>query len=96
MNGYEFAPPTDHCGEDSSRNTGRHTQSMAVLASMINRLSTCDHKWLSAQLTALLRAHVCSAHDDSVANAVIRRTLDQIELVLALEIERSGLRVQNA
>jgi hypothetical protein len=40
----------------------------------------------------VLRAHMDAPHNDAAANVRIRDALDEIELLLALEIERAGLR----
>ena len=51
-----------------------------------------DAEVLLAGLARMLDAHMGRGHDDVVSNRRIRDQLDNIELLMALEIERAGVR----
>lgn len=52
-----------------------------------------DADVLLAGLARMMDAHIDSGHDHDASNERIRGHLDEIELLLALEIERAGVRV---
>jgi len=66
----------------------------AALAALLREASAIDGDAVYPLLARLLDTHMDSAHGDALANARIRDDLDQLELLLALEIERHGLRTQ--
>ena len=64
----------------------------AALAALLKASASTEAEVLYPLLAALLEAHLDHSHDDGQANARIRDGLDNLELLLALEIERLGLR----
>ncbi|MBD7954317.1 hypothetical protein H9654_08865 [Stenotrophomonas sp. Sa5BUN4] len=64
----------------------------ATLALMIDQLPLTERQVLRVQLASLMSLHVRSKHHDAAANAAVREVLDQVEVLLALEIERAGMR----
>jgi len=64
----------------------------ATLALMIDQLPLTERQVLRVQLASLMSLHVRSEHHDADANAAMREVLDQVEVLLALEIERAGMR----
>ncbi|MBA0386484.1 hypothetical protein D7U91_01370 [Stenotrophomonas maltophilia] len=67
----------------------------AALAGLLREAGVSDSDALYPLLARVLGTHMDSGHDNPLANACIRDDLDQLELLLALEIERHGLRMQS-
>jgi len=64
-----------------------------ALGRLLRHASTGDADVLLAALARMLDAHIGHDHADEASNGRIRDQLDEIELLLALEIERAGVRV---
>lgn len=64
----------------------------AALTNLLHQAAATDGDVLYPLLAHLLDAHMDHGHHDERANARIRDGLDQLELLLALDIERQGLR----
>ncbi|MNV12261.1 hypothetical protein D3C71_1028570 [compost metagenome] len=64
----------------------------AALAALLKASASTEGEVLYPLLATLLEAHLDHPHDDTRANARIRDGLDNLELLLALDIERLGLR----
>ena len=64
----------------------------AALATLLKGSASTEADVLYPLLATLLEAHLDHSHDDDQANARIRDGLDNLELLLALDIERLGLR----
>ncbi|WNH54129.1 hypothetical protein [Stenotrophomonas oahuensis] len=64
-----------------------------ALGRLLRHASTGDADVLLAGLARMLDAHIGHDHGDDASNGRIRDQLDEIELLLALEIERAGVRV---
>lgn len=64
----------------------------AALAELLVASAGSEGDILYPLLATLLEAHLDHAHDDAKANMRIRDSLDNLELLLALDIERLGLR----
>lgn len=64
-----------------------------ALGRLLRHASTGDADVLLAGLARMLDAHIGHDHGDDDSNGRIRDQLDEIELLLALEIERAGVRV---
>ncbi len=62
-----------------------------ALAGLLREAARSEAELLYPLFAALLDAHMGAGHADAAANARIRDRLDEIELLLALEIERAGL-----
>ncbi|MEN5099747.1 hypothetical protein ABE571_09225 [Stenotrophomonas sp. TWI273] len=69
--------------------TGRRIR---ALATVLREAPRADAEVLLAGLARMLDAHMGRGHDDVVSNRRIRDQLDNIELLMALEIERAGVR----
>jgi hypothetical protein len=63
-----------------------------ALAAVLRDAPQADAEVLLAGLARMLDAHIGRGHDDVVSNRRIRDQLDNIELLMALEIERAGVR----
>ena len=63
-----------------------------ALGRLLRHAATGDADVLLAGLARMLDAHIGHGHADPASNARIRSQLDDIELLLALEIERAGVR----
>ncbi|MNM85763.1 hypothetical protein D3C81_978980 [compost metagenome] len=64
----------------------------AALAVLLKASASAEGEVLYPLLATLLEAHLDHSHDNDQANARIRDGLDNLELLLALDIERLGLR----
>ncbi len=64
----------------------------AALAQLLREAACIEAEVLYPLLAALLEAHLDHGHDDDRGNTRIRDGLDNVELLLALDIERMGLR----
>ncbi|WP_411849406.1 hypothetical protein ACLB90_10270 [Stenotrophomonas sp. LGBM10] len=69
---------------------------LRTLAGVLRQAPQSDAELLLAGLARMLEAHMGRDHDDAVSNARIRAQLDNIQLLLALEIERAGIDPQAA
>lgn len=76
----------------SARLSTAATTRRAALTALLKSSACTEGEVLFPLLGALLEAHLDCGHDDRKANARIRDGLDNLELLLALEIERMGLR----
>jgi len=65
---------------------------LRALAAVLRDAPQADAEMLLAGLACMLDAHIGRGHDDVVSNRRIRDQLDNIELLMALEIERAGVR----
>ncbi len=63
-----------------------------ALAAVLRDAPQADAEVLLAGLARMLDAHIGRGHDDPASNRRIRDQLDNIELLMALEIERAGVR----
>ena len=63
-----------------------------ALAAVLRDAPQADADVLLAGLARMLDAHMGRGHDDAASNRRIRDQLDNIELLMALEIERAGVR----
>lgn len=63
-----------------------------ALGRLLRHAAHGDADVLLAGLARMLDAHIDRGHEDRASNASIRAQLDDIELLLALEIERAGMR----
>lgn len=63
-----------------------------ALGRLLRHAAVGDADVLLAGLARMLDAHIDGRGDDAARNARIRSQLDDIELLLALEIERAGVR----
>ncbi|MGH8036419.1 MAG: hypothetical protein ACREPC_03385 [Stenotrophomonas sp.] len=63
-----------------------------TLGRLLRHAASGDADVLLVGLARMLDAHIGCGHGDNAGNARIRAQLDEIELLLALEIERAGLR----
>lgn len=63
-----------------------------TLGRLLRHAASGDADVLLAGLARMLDAHIDRDHADAASNARIRSQLDDIELLLALEIERAGVR----
>ncbi|HAI47740.1 hypothetical protein D3C87_765610 [compost metagenome] len=63
-----------------------------ALGRLLRHAASGDADVLLAGLARMLDAHIGHEHADRASNARIRDQLDEIELLLALEIERAGVR----
>jgi len=63
-----------------------------ALGRLLRHAAHGDADVLLVGLARMLDAHIACDHDDDAGNARIRDQLDEIQLLLALEIERAGLR----
>lgn len=64
-----------------------------AIGRLLRHAAAGDADVLLAGLARMLDAHIDSGHDHDASNERIRGHLDEIELLLALEIERAGVRV---
>ena len=64
-----------------------------ALGRLLRHAASGDADVLLAGLARMMDAHIDSGHDHDASNERIRGHLDEIELLLALEIERAGVRV---
>lgn len=64
-----------------------------ALGRLLRHAAAGDADVLLAGLARMLDAHIGHDHADDRSNGRIRDQLDEIELLLALEIERAGVRV---
>lgn len=62
------------------------------LARLLKAASAGEAEVLHPLFARVLKAHMDAPHHDAAANVRIRDVLDEIELLLALEIEQAGLR----
>lgn len=62
------------------------------LTKLLNAASAGEAEVLHPLFARVLHAHMGAPHHDAAANVRIRDALDEIELLLALEIEQAGLR----
>jgi hypothetical protein len=69
---------------------------LRTLAGLLRQAPASEAELLLAGLARMLEAHMGGSHDDAVSNARIRAQLDNIQLLLALEIERAGIDPQAA
>jgi hypothetical protein len=63
-----------------------------ALGRLLRHAAAGDADVLLAGLARMLDAHIGNEHADGASNERIRDQLDEIELLLALEIERAGVR----
>jgi len=63
-----------------------------ALGRLLRHAASGDADVLLVGLARMLDAHIECDHADAASNARIRSQLDEIQLLLALEIERAGLR----
>jgi hypothetical protein len=63
-----------------------------ALGRLLRHAAHGDADVLLVGLARMLDAHIACDHADDTGNARIRDQLDEIQLLLALEIERAGLR----
>ncbi|MET4681649.1 hypothetical protein [Stenotrophomonas rhizophila] len=63
-----------------------------ALAAVLREAPQADADVLLTGLARMLDAHMGRGHDDPASNRRIRDQLDNIELLMALEIERAGVR----
>ncbi len=63
-----------------------------ALGRLLRHAASGDADVLLVGLARMLDAHIECDHGDAASNARIRSQLDEIQLLLALEIERAGLR----
>lgn len=63
-----------------------------ALGRLLRHAASGDADVLLAGLARMLDAHIDNDHADDASNGRIRDQLDEIELLLALEIERAGVR----
>lgn len=66
--------------------------SLRSLAKLLKAASAGEAEVLHPLFARILKAHMDAPHHDAAANVRIRDALDEIELLLALEIEQEGLR----
>ena len=64
-----------------------------TLGRLLRHAASGDADVLLVSLARMLDAHIACDHADAAGNARIRDQLDDIQLLLALEIERAGLQV---
>ncbi|WP_422509995.1 hypothetical protein [Stenotrophomonas sp. GZD-301] len=69
---------------------------LRTLAGVLRQAPASEAELLLAGLARMLEAHMGGSHEDAVSNARIRAQLDNIQLLLALEIERAGIDPQAA
>lgn len=62
------------------------------LTKLLNTALAGEADVLPPLFARILHAHMDASHHDAAANVRIRDALDEIELLLALEIEQAGLR----
>ncbi|KRG48436.1 hypothetical protein ARC23_16485 [Stenotrophomonas beteli] len=62
------------------------------MAQLLRDSARIEGEVLYPLLAVLLEAHLDHGHDDCRGNASIRDGLDNLEVLLALDIERMGLR----
>lgn len=65
-----------------------------TLSRLLRHAAHGDADVLLAGLARMLDAHINHAHGDAASNERIRNQLDDIELLLALEIARAGVRAE--
>ncbi|MDX5517242.1 MULTISPECIES: hypothetical protein [Stenotrophomonas] len=84
-------PPSPAVSSSSpaASETGRRIRALAMV---LREAPQADAEVLLAGLARMLDAHMGRGHDDVVSNRRIRDQLDNIELLMALEIERAGVR----
>ncbi|MFG6110938.1 hypothetical protein ACTUVK_003549 [Stenotrophomonas rhizophila] len=63
-----------------------------ALGRLLRHAASGDADVLLAGLARMLDAHIGNERADGASNGRIRDQLDEIELLLALEIERAGVR----
>ncbi|MCF7751115.1 hypothetical protein KQ945_10190 [Bacillus subtilis subsp. subtilis] len=63
-----------------------------ALGRLLRHAAAGDADVLLAGLARMLDAHIGADHGDDASNERIRDQLDDIELLLALEIQRAGVR----
>ncbi len=63
-----------------------------ALGRLLRHAAHGDADVLLAGLARMLDAHIGNDHKDAASNGRIRDQLDDIELLIALEIERAGVR----
>lgn len=63
-----------------------------ALGRLLRHAAHGDADVLLVGLARMLDAHIACDHADDTGNARIRDQLDEIQLLLALEIERAGVR----
>ncbi|HEV7272163.1 hypothetical protein [Pseudoxanthomonas sp.] len=63
-----------------------------VLVQLLKQAASIDPDVLFPVMASLLHTHLDHDHQHRQANLEIRQSLDNLELLLALEIERLGLR----
>lgn len=81
--------PAVSSSSPAASETGRRIR---ALATVLREAPQADAEVLLAGLARMLDAHMGRGHDDVVSNRRIRDQLDNIELLMALEIERAGVR----
>ncbi|KAB7629090.1 MULTISPECIES: hypothetical protein [Stenotrophomonas] len=84
-----FPSPVTTSSPPAASETGRRIR---ALAAVLREAPQADAEMLLAGLARMLDAHIGRGHDDVVSNRCIRDQLDNIELLMALEIERAGVR----
>ena len=84
-------PNSAHCLSDASSATDRSAR-IRALGRLLRHAAAGDADVLLAGLARMLDAHIGNEHADGASNERIRAQLDEIELLLALEIERAGVR----
>lgn len=71
---------------------GDRSARIRALGRMLRHATNGDADVLLVGLARMLDAHIGQDHANPASNARIRDQLDEIELLLALEIERAGVR----
>jgi len=86
--------PLTHSPAVSPVKTLAHDRSARIraLGRLLRHAAHGDADVLLVGLARMLDAHIECDHADDAGNARIRDQLDEIQLLLALEIERAGVR----
>lgn len=63
-----------------------------AIGRLLRHAAAGDADVLLVGLARMMDAHIGSGHNNDASNERIRDQLDEIELLLALEIERAGVR----
>lgn len=87
--------PLSASRNDPSVQALAHDRSARIraLGRLLRHAASGDADVLLVGLARMLDAHIGCDHADDAGNARIRDQLDEIQLLLALEIERAGVRV---
>jgi hypothetical protein len=71
---------------------GDRSARIRALGRLLRHAAHGDADVLLVGLARMLDAHIGNDHDDVASNGRIRDQLDDIELLIALEIEQAGVR----